>query len=336
MNLILFILSTLSLASVVVLTPKNIDSIIDGSKHVLVKFYAPMAPTYEQLAENFAKEKDIVIAEADCDAHKELATKYKIEGFPTMKYFAKGSTTAEDYSAGRDLENFVDYLNNKAGSRVVIKKPETFVTVLTDSSFDKEVLQSKKNTLVEFYAPWCGHCKNLAPIYEKVAKVFKNEESCVVANVDATVSEESASRYNVQGYPTLKFFSASGEVKDYNGGRTLEDLVDFLNENCKTFRGYDGQLNEKAGRTKEFDELAAAFNNDASVLEKAKDKAKSKNEKYYVKAMEKIIKKKDYLEKEIARLTKIIDGGNTSAEKQDDFVTRRNILNAFKEVSEEL
>lgn len=92
---------------------------------------------------------------------------------------------------------------------------------------------------------WCGHCKNLAPIYEKVAKVFKNEKSCVVANVDATVSEESASRYNVQGYPTLKFFSASGEVKDYNGGRTLEDLVDFLNENCKTFRGYDGQLNEK-------------------------------------------------------------------------------------------
>ncbi|KAJ3272372.1 Protein disulfide-isomerase-like 2-2 [Terramyces sp. JEL0728] len=334
MNLILLILSTFSLASVVVLTPKNIDKVIDGSKHVL--HCKSLAPVFEELAENFAREKDIVIAEADADAHKEFATKFKIEGFPTMKYFKKGSTTPQDYNSGRDLENFVEFLNENAGSSVVIKKPETFVTVLTDSSFDKQVLKSKKNTLVEFYAPWCGHCKSLAPIYEKVAKVFKNDKACVVANVDATVSEEVAARYNVQGYPTLKFFNSEGEVTEYSGGRTLESLVDFLNEHCKTFRGYDGQLNDKAGRTKIFDDLATAFNNDITVLEKAKEKAVTKMEKYYVKVMGKIIKKKDYLEKEIARLTKIIAGGNTSPEKQDDFVTRRNILNAFKEISGEL
>lgn len=76
---------------------------------------------------------------------------------------------------------------------------------------------------MEFYAPWCGHCKNLAPEFKKAATTLK-EIPIGLAAVDATLDENKAlaSEYGVSGFPTLKIFNnkfGSG-VSDYNGGRT--------------------------------------------------------------------------------------------------------------------
>jgi protein disulfide-isomerase A4 len=84
------------------------------------------------------------------------------------------------------------------GGDVTIKVEED-VYVLTNDNFDLIVL-SKPIILVEFYAPWCGHCKSLAPEYAKAAQVLKNNNPPVpLAKVDATVEEEIAKRYEVQG-----------------------------------------------------------------------------------------------------------------------------------------
>lgn len=106
-----------------------------------------------------------MIAKVDADAHRELGSRFGIKGFPTLKWFPKGvDGDPEDYSGGRDLESLAAFVSKKSGVKSTIVKAISAVTVLTDSTFDAEVLKSGKNVLVEFYAPWCGHCKSLGTV----------------------------------------------------------------------------------------------------------------------------------------------------------------------------
>lgn len=101
------------------------------------------------------------------------------------------------------------------------------VWVLTDSNFE-EALNLQPNILVEFYAPWCGHCKSLAPEYAKAAKkLASNDPPIHIAKVDATVNTELAQRFSVNGYPTLKYF-VNKEPTDYTGGRTEDTIISWI------------------------------------------------------------------------------------------------------------
>ena len=104
---------------------------------------------------------------------------------------------------------------------------------LDSSNFDATVFDGKPS-LVEFFAPWCGHCKNLAPTYEELADAFAapslaNKVS--IAKVDADNHRDLGKRFGVQGFPTLKWFDGKSQTpEDYSGGRDLESLTKFVTE----------------------------------------------------------------------------------------------------------
>ncbi|KAG2467964.1 PDIA6 isomerase, partial [Polypterus senegalus] len=112
------------------------------------------------------------------------------------------------------------------------------VVELTDDNFDKNVLDGDDIWMVEFFAPWCGHCKNLEPEWAAAASDVKEQTKGKVklAAVDATVHQELASRYGIRGFPTIKIFRKGEEPEDYNGGRTRSDIVasalDLFSENA--------------------------------------------------------------------------------------------------------
>jgi protein disulfide-isomerase-like protein len=97
-------------------------------------------------------------------------------------------------------------VNEQVGTNARVSAAKEHAVVLDSSNFDRIVLDSSKDVLVEFYAPWCGHCKSLAPVYEKVAEHLADESSVVVAKLDADKWKDLGQRFDVKGFPTIKFF----------------------------------------------------------------------------------------------------------------------------------
>jgi protein disulfide-isomerase A6 len=105
------------------------------------------------------------------------------------------------------------------------------VVVLTPDNFDKKVLKSKSVWIVEFYAPWCGHCKNLTPEWKKAASALKGIAK--VGAVDADAHRDLGNAQGVQGFPTIKIF-VDGRAIEYNGGRSAKDIVAAIHKEIET------------------------------------------------------------------------------------------------------
>ncbi|CDJ67442.1 protein disulfide isomerase, putative [Eimeria necatrix] len=107
------------------------------------------------------------------------------------------------------------------------KEDDSAVLVLTNSNFD-ETLKQNEVVLVKFYAPWCGHCKRMAPEYAKAALLLQQKGSKVVlAKVDATAETDLANKNDISEFPTLTLFR-NQRPEQYTGGRTAEAIVDWV------------------------------------------------------------------------------------------------------------
>jgi protein disulfide-isomerase A1 len=117
-------------------------------------------------------------------------------------------------------------------SEPVPEKNDGPVTVIVGKTFESIVYDDSKDVLVEFYAPWCGHCKSLEPKYNRLGDLLKpHSSSIVIGKVDATTNDTPIP---VEGFPTLFFFPKGGKAKpmQYDGARTEKGILEFLKKNA--------------------------------------------------------------------------------------------------------
>jgi len=102
------------------------------------------------------------------------------------------------------------------------------VKILVGKNFHDIVINNDNNVIVEFYAPWCGHCKSLAPIYDALAKRLENIKDLTIAKMDATANEVDG--VNVKGFPTIKFYpkGKKSSPMDFEGDRTEDGFIEFF------------------------------------------------------------------------------------------------------------
>lgn len=160
---------------VVELTSSNFDRLVIQSDEVwVIEFYAPWCGHCQQLVPEYTKLatalKGIVkVGAVNADEHKQLGGQYGVRGFPTIKIFGANKNKPTDYNNQRTAQAMADAALAEAKAKVSAKLggrggsssggSTDDVIELTDSNFDKLVLNSDDVWLVEFFAPWCGHCK---------------------------------------------------------------------------------------------------------------------------------------------------------------------------------
>jgi len=177
-----------------------------------------------------------MLANADASVQPALWLVDATDEETTLKYMNKGEitpdTTRQFIADWKDQKLDAIYKSAKVPS----KPYDGHVRVLVGKNFDDVVYHPDKDVLVEFYAPWCGHCKALAPEYEEAAKRIRTTlPNTILAKVDSTESEIAG--ISVKGFPTLYWFPADDKTPEkYQGGRNADGLVDFLEQNSKASR----------------------------------------------------------------------------------------------------
>ncbi|KAM3861061.1 protein disulfide-isomerase A6 [Diretmus argenteus] len=239
---------------VVELNPSNFNrEVVQSDSLWLIEFYAPWCGHCQSLTADWKKTatalKGIVkVGAVDADQHKSLGGQYGVRGFPTIKIFGANKNKPEDYQGGRSSQAIVDgalnslrslvkeRLSGRSGGSDYSRQSgsggggggsKKDVVELTDDNFDKMVIDSDDVWLVEFFAPWCGHCKNLEPEWAAAATIVKDQTKGKVrlGAVDATVHQGVAGRYGIRGFPTIKVFRKGEEPEDYQGGRSRSDII---------------------------------------------------------------------------------------------------------------
>lgn len=250
-------LQTQSMPIIVEFNHESAQKIFGGDiKSHLLLFLSKEAGHLEQYAE---KAKDVakkyrndvlfVTINADEEEHKRILTFFGMENeqIPSMRLIrleedmAKYKPDVIDLSAD-GIDKFVRaYLDGKLKQHLLSQDlPEDWdkepVKVLVSSNFDEVVFSKDHDVLVEFYAPWCGHCKQMAPIYDQLGEKFASTESVVIAKIDATANELEHTK--ITSFPTIKFYKkGDNAVVDYNGERTLEAMASFIESGGKDAEG---------------------------------------------------------------------------------------------------
>jgi len=221
--------------------------------------YAGYKETAQTIAKDYKGQLLFVSIDTDEEDHKRILEFFgmKEDEIPGMRLIKLAEDMAKYKPENGALDeanirSFVsDFLEGKLKQHLLSEEvPEDWdakpVKVLVGKNFEEVAKNTEKHVLVEFYAPWCGHCKQLVPTWDKLGEKFADSEDIVIAKMDSTANE--LEDIKIQGFPTIKLFKkGDNKVVDYNGERTLEGFTKFLESDGKDGAAWEGEEDGEDG-----------------------------------------------------------------------------------------
>ncbi|XP_021772615.1 protein disulfide-isomerase-like [Chenopodium quinoa] len=172
----------------------------------------------------------------DLEASKDLLKHYKLdESLAPLIFIHK--TEAEKYLKTNVEPDqlapwFKKFLDGKLEpflrSQPIPEENNEPVKVVVLHSLQDMVFNSGKDVFLEFYAPWCGHCKNLAPTLDEIAVSYEKDPNILIAKFDASANDVPSDTFKVEGFPTMFFITKNKEIIEYSGSRKKEDIIEFI------------------------------------------------------------------------------------------------------------
>ncbi|KAL8704005.1 MAG: hypothetical protein Q9201_002810 [Fulgogasparrea decipioides] len=205
------------------------------------------------------------------------------ETVKNQKFPFDQSKKLTEKDVGAFVQDFVDgKIEPSIKSEPIPEKQEGPVQVVVAHNYKDIVFDDDKDVLLEFYAPWCGHCKALAPKYEELAEMYTSSPTfapkITIAKVDATANDVPD---EISGFPTIKLFPAGNKDSPvtYSGSRTIEDLANFIKENGKyKVDVYEGKNETEEGDIPMPDVTEGMGKAAEAATEKVKEKASEATE----------------------------------------------------------
>jgi protein disulfide isomerase family A protein 3 len=156
-----------------------------------------------------------------------------------LKFKAEGEVNQDS------IKKFVkDYLDGKLEPYIksgpVPEPNDGPVKVVVGKNFNEIVMDPTKDVMIEMYAPWCGHCKKLEPIYNELGEKLQKEgvSNVVIAKMDATENDSPSAKIQAKGYPTIFFVPANnkGAPLQYSGERDVKSMYDWIKKNSSSWK----------------------------------------------------------------------------------------------------
>ncbi|XP_074071658.1 dnaJ homolog subfamily C member 10 [Macrotis lagotis] len=227
--------------SVISLTPETFNELVKKRKRDeiwTVDFYSPWCRPCQMLMPEWKRMARLLnglisVGSVDCQKYYSFCSEEQVKKYPDIRLYPPKSNTAHQYYTynGWDRDSYslrtwaLEYL------------PQVSIE-LTPQTFNDKVLEGKDHWVVDFYAPWCGPCRNFAPEFELLARTIKGKVKA--GKVDCQAHTYTCQTAGIRAYPTVKFYPYEGNKKNILGKqidiRDAKSIADLLDEKLKTLQ----------------------------------------------------------------------------------------------------